>query len=76
MSTSRFGRAVVRELREDLSSRDMDIVSQIAELRLMSGRQVEALHFPPEHHATAATAARLCCRVLTRLVADPLRMRM
>jgi len=70
MSSSRFGRAVVRELREDLSSRDMDIVSQIAELRLMSGRQVEVLHFPPEHHATAATAARLCRRVLSRLVAD------
>jgi hypothetical protein len=70
MSGSRFGRGDVRELREGLSSRDMEIVSQVAELRLMSGRQVEVLHFPPERHATAATAARLCRRVLARLVAD------
>lgn len=70
MSGSRFGRADVRELHDDLSSRDLDIVSHIGELRLMSGRQVEVLHFPPERHATPATAARLCRRVLSRLVAD------
>lgn len=76
MSGSRFGRADVRQLREHLSRRDVDIVSQIGELRLMSGRQVEVLYFPPDLHATPATAARLCRRVLSRLVADRLLVRL
>jgi hypothetical protein len=76
MSGSRSGRAVVRELRGRLPDRDLSIVSQIAELRLMSGRQIEAMHFPPELHATPTTAARQCRRVLMRLVGSRLLVRL
>ena len=76
MSGSRFGRVEVRELRQLLSDRDLAVVSQLAELRLMSGRQIEAVHFPPELHGTAATAARQCRRVLARLVRDRLLVRL
>ena len=34
----------------------------------MSGQQIESVHFPAEQHATVATAARHCRRVLARLV--------
>lgn len=76
MSGSRHGRAVVRELRGRLPDRDLAIVSQIAELRLMSGRQIEAMHFPPELHATPTTAARQCRHVLLRLVGNRLLVRL
>ena len=68
MSGPRVGRADARVIRRRLSERDMAILCQVTELRLMSGRQIEAVHFPSELHATAATAARHCRRVLARLV--------
>jgi hypothetical protein len=76
MSGLRYGRAEVRELRDRLPERDLAIVSQVAELRLMSGRQIELLHFPPERHATPSTAARHCRRVLARLVGNRLLVRL
>jgi hypothetical protein len=76
MSALRFGRAEIRELRNRLPERDLAIVSQVAELRLMSGRQIEVLHFPPERHATSSTAARHCRRVLARLVGNRLLVRL
>ncbi len=50
------------------ASRDLQLVHQVAELRLMSGRQIEAVHFPADAHASPETAARHCRRVLGRLV--------
>lgn len=76
MSALRFSRAEVRELRERLADRDLSILSQLAELRLMSGRQIEAVHFPSELHASEATAARHCRRMLARLVRDRLIVRL
>lgn len=76
MSGSRYGRAAVRELRRALSERDLAVVSQVAELRLMSGRQIEAVHFPHAAHATASAAGRQCRRVLARLVRDRLLLRL
>jgi hypothetical protein len=76
MSAVRFSRAEVRELRDRLAGRDLDILSQLAQLRLMSGRQIEAVHFPSVLHATEATAARQCRRVLARLVRDRLIVRL
>jgi hypothetical protein len=76
MSGTRSGRVEVRELRRELSDRELAVVSQLAELRLMSGRQIEAVHFPAERHATTATAARHCRRVLARLVRDRLLVRL
>ena len=76
MSHPRTSRAEVHELRSRLGVRELAIVSQIAELRLMSGQQIELIHFPPELHATAATAARQCRRVLARLVDNRLLVRL
>jgi hypothetical protein len=72
MSSSRLSSSKVRELRDHLATRDREILIQLAELRLMSGRQIEVVHFPAERHATEATAARHCRRVLARLVRDRL----
>ena len=76
MSARRVGRADARVLRRRLSERDMAILCQVTELRLMSGRQIEAVHFPAELHATGATAARHCRRVLARLVEARLLVRL
>jgi hypothetical protein len=76
MSGLRLGRAELGGLRGRLPGRDLQIVSQIGQLRLMSGRQIEAMHFPRELHATQATAARHCRRVLARLVGERLLVRL
>ncbi len=76
MSGRRFGRVSVRDLRARLAERDLAVVSQVAELRLMNGRQIEAVHFPHEPDASAETAARHCRRVLARLVRDRLLVRL
>jgi Replication-relaxation len=52
--------------------RDMAIVRQVGELRLMSARQIEAIHFPEAEHGNAAAAMRARQRVLARLVRDGL----
>ena len=57
-----------RRLRELLSERDRAIVKQVADLRLMGARQIEAIHFPVGEHESAAAAARARQRVLERLV--------
>lgn len=76
MSGGRLGRRGLTQLRAQLSDRDISVVGQVAQLKLMSGRQIERLHFTVEHHATALTAARTCRRVLERLVADRLPVRL
>lgn len=76
MSGRRFGRVSVRELRARLAERDLAVVARVAELRLLSGRQIEAVHFPHEAHASAETAARHCRRVLARLVRDRVLVRL
>ena len=63
-------------LQGELSGRDLAIVGQVADLRLMSGRQITAVHFPPSEHDNAAAAARACNRTLGRLVRDRLLVRL
>jgi hypothetical protein len=63
-------------LQEDLSGRDLAIIGQVADLRLMSGRQIAAVHFAESEHQTAAAATRACNRVLARLVRDRLLARL
>ena len=63
-------------MREQLSDRDLAVVGQVAQLKLMTGRQIERVHFTVEQHATALTAARTCRRVLERLVDDRLLVRL
>jgi hypothetical protein len=64
----------VARLRERLSTRDVAIVRQVGELRLMSARQIGAIHFPGSGHDNAAAAMRARQRVLARLVRDGLLM--
>lgn len=54
-------------LRERLSARDVAIIRQVGELRLMSARQIQALHFPGDQHLSEAAATRARQRVLARL---------
>jgi Replication-relaxation len=62
----------VVQLRQRLSGRDMALIRQVAELRLMSARQVQALHFPAEGHVGEAAATRARQRVVARLVRERL----
>jgi Replication-relaxation len=62
----------VARLRERLSERDVAILRQVAELRLMSARQIQAIHFPPAWHGSAAAATRARQRALARLVGERL----
>jgi hypothetical protein len=62
----------VARLRGRLSVRDLAIIRQVGELRLMSARQLEAIHFPASEHDNAAAAMRARQRVLARLVRDGL----
>lgn len=57
-------------LADTLSDRDMAIVHQVAELRLISAGQLRALHFPKQAHESEAAAVRSCNRVLKRLSSD------
>jgi hypothetical protein len=59
-------------LRDRLSERDLAIVRQVADLRLMSARQIQALHFPPSQHMSEMAATRARQRVVTRLCRDRL----
>jgi hypothetical protein len=62
----------VKRLRDNLSERDMAIIGQVDELRLMSGRQVQAIHFPAGAHVSELSATRARQRVLMRLIRDDL----
>jgi hypothetical protein len=64
---SYLGPATVERLRSGLSGRDLAIVGQVSDLRLMSARQIKAIHFSPNDHLGELAAARACQRVLARL---------
>jgi hypothetical protein len=62
----------VAQTRERLSARDRAIIRQVAELRLMSARQIQAIHFPLSLHDNELAATRARQRVVTRLCRDRL----
>jgi Replication-relaxation len=62
----------VARLRDRLSERDRAILRQVGELRLMSARQIQAIHFPSERHDNELAATRARQRVLTRLCRERL----
>lgn len=76
MSNERLGPRGLECLRDNLSGRDLAIVRQVADLRLMSGKQIARIHFTPDDHASDTTAARSARRVLERLVRDRLLIRL
>ncbi|MGC2374933.1 MAG: replication-relaxation family protein [Solirubrobacteraceae bacterium] len=60
------------QLRGRLSARDLAIIRQVGELRLMSARQIQALHFPASEHDNDCAATRARQRVLARLCGERL----
>jgi Replication-relaxation len=62
----------VARLRERLSKRDRAILEQVAALRLMSARQLQAVHFPPSAHDNEHAATHARQRVVTRLLREQL----
>ena len=76
MSGGTLGRRGLERLRSELSGQDHAVLGQVADLRLMSARQIEAIHFAGADHASAISAARCCRRVLERLVRDRLLIRL
>lgn len=76
MSRSRLGPRGLEYVRDNLSGRDYAIIRHVADLRLMSARHIERIHFTADEHASNATAARSSRRVLERLVRDRLLIRL
>lgn len=70
------GRVGLDDLRADLSGRDLAIIGQVADLRLMTGRQIEAVHFSDCEHETESAAARAARRCLDRLARQHLVVRL
>lgn len=64
------------QTRERLSVRDLAIIRQVAELRLMSARQIQAVHFPDLEHDNEQAATRARQRVLERLTRERLLIRL
>ena len=69
-----LGAAGLLRLREQLSARDIAILTSVREHRFLTGRQIEQLHF--DGHATSPTGGRVCRRVLARLTRDRLLRRL
>ncbi len=63
-------------LRDQLSGRSIAIVSQIADLKLMTGQHVKLIHFPASDHDSAASAARAARRCLEMLARERLLVRL
>jgi hypothetical protein len=72
----RVGRLDLVALQDRLSERDRQILEHVGSLRLLSARQIQELLFPDDQHASAATAARCCRRVLERLTRERLLVRL
>ncbi len=66
----------VAHIRERLSARDLGVIRQVAELRLMSARQLQAVHFPDSEHDNEQAATRARQRVLARLTRERLLSRL
>ena len=75
-SQIRVSRLGLLALQERLSDRDRLILDHVARLRLLRARQIQSLLFPDEQHASSATAARCCRRVLERLTRERLLVRL
>jgi hypothetical protein len=60
------------ELRARLSDRDLAMLRHVQALRLMSARQIQAVHFPSSEHGSQSAATRARQRVLARLIRERL----
>jgi hypothetical protein len=76
MTRPRISREDLERLQESLSPRDIAVLGQVRDLKLMSGAQIQAVHFPLADHATTDAAGRACRRVLRRLTGEGLLVRL
>lgn len=76
MRAPRTGSVELVRLAGRLSDRDRAILEDVAKFRLLCARQIGALHFPPEEHASSMSAARCCRRVLRRMTRERLLVRL
>jgi hypothetical protein len=77
VSGPRKGRRQLATLQGELSARDKAVLQSVSQLRLVTTRQLERLHFVVgSPHATALTAARTARRTLERLVRRRLLIRL
>jgi hypothetical protein len=76
MTRPYVSRRELEHLSERLSGRDRAIVGQVADLRLMSARQIQAVHFPTDEHDGERAAIRARQRVLERLARERLLARL
>jgi len=76
MSGERLGSVGLAQTRRLLSERDLTIVAQVGELRLMRVAQIEKAHFPIENFASELSARRVARRVLERLTRERLLVRL
>jgi hypothetical protein len=72
--SARIGRRRLARLSTELSERDFEVLHSVASHRFLSAKQIERLHF--HDHASRLTAARVCRRVLARMVRDRLLARL
>lgn len=74
MTAPRMKGVQIDALRDSLLDRDVAVLQRVADLKFVTGGQLEALHFAD--HANAEASARACRRVLQRLVRDGLLTRL
>ncbi len=76
VSSPRVGPRGLAQIRDELTPRETAVVQQLGILRLMTGGQIAAVHFPAADHGTPTAAARACSRELSRLTQDRLLVRL
>ncbi len=76
MTAVRVGPVQLIELRQRLCARDLAILAQVADLRLMCTKQLQKVHFPDDLHASPSSAARCCRQALEFLVRKRLLVRL
>ena len=73
-NSPRVGRRQLAVLADELSERERKVLASVAAHRCLSARQIEAFHF--QGNASPLTGARICRRVLARLVDAGLLLRL
>lgn len=76
VSPPRIGPRGLTQIRDEMTPRETAVVQQLGVLRLMTGGQIAAVHFPATDHGTPTAAARACGRELSRLTRDRLLVRL
>lgn len=76
MTGRRINAESLERLRDRVSPRDLAVIDQVRDLKLMSGAQIQTVHFSIDDHATKDSASRACRRVLRRLTNERILVRL